>query len=174
MKRFFGVLTLLLITLTGKVFAAGNEILIVRVAQNSSLMVQVNSAMDPMTIDSISAGGTFSYSIGGPVKPGAEFILVDKVSDNEKNFGLRSILTKYEQPTLQSTNRRIKPTGNARKIALIYDSINLYSRSQDELDSYKKSKMFKNTISKCLKNAISMYAGTEWEPLLNAELEEWK
>lgn len=51
MKKFFGVLTLLLITLTGKVFAAGNEILIVRVAQNSSLMVQVNSAMDPMTID---------------------------------------------------------------------------------------------------------------------------
>jgi len=42
------------------------------------------------------------------------------------------------------------------------------------IEEFKKSGLMRKGIQKLLQNAIKQYAGTEWEAVLTAELEEWK
>lgn len=178
-------MVLLILALCGSVFA--EEVFLLRLSQNDQLMVQINSEFEPATYK-CKKGAMLNQNVVGPVEEGSVFLLVDDVPAKEKNFGLRAMLFEHEMPTLQST-RRFTVIPNERRISLIYDSIDLYhsknekvmsgsvelyETSEDSLNEYKKSGVFKKGIQGLIKAALKEYAGTEWEDALNAELEEWK
>lgn len=170
MKKKFYTVLMLAFLLSSNVFA--ENVFFLRLSQSRCMLVQVNSSMEPMA-NRCKKGAMFDQNIVGPVQEGSVFLLVEDIEPKEKDFGLRSILFKYEEPTLQSI-KRFTVTANERKIALFYDTEDIYANSEEKIQEYKNAGILKRGIRSLLKNAIKEYQGTEWEAALNAELEEWK
>ena len=154
-------------------FAEKNEVFVLGLCQGEWTYVQVKSEKDTVSFTAKLADINFDNGIGGPVKNGSQFILVDFPDKKEKSFGLQSVIFEEDGTAIQSKKRRLTVTPNERGICFFLGSKDVYSDAE-LLEKYKKFGLFKKAAQKLLKQAIKEYAGTEWEEPLNEELEEWK